>query len=272
MSGKRVVVIGGGQDARGVDDPPPGNGRASCLLFAREGASVVCVDRFQAAAEATARLVQGEGGTATALQANVTDPAQIDRAIADAVMRLGGLDAVLINVGVAQGEPWLAGIDPDRWNAVFDINVRAHALVARAAMPVMSGGGAFVFVSSVAGQEPGSRLVSYDSSKAALDGLVRHVAWEGEQRAIRANIVAPGFIDTANGRRATQFRPERAEQRLPFGRQGTAWEVAQACLFMLSDEASYINAQTLTVDGGHGALHAALGLPGQPPRSEERPA
>ena len=111
-----------------------------------------------------------------------------------------------------------------------------------------------MFISSVAGIKPGSRIPAYDASKAALGGLVRHVAVEGERRAVRANIVAPGLMDTALGRFASQGRPSRARTPVPLGRQGTGWETAYAVLFLLSDEAAYITGQTLVVDGGLSAL------------------
>src|SRR5262245_57279211 len=136
----------------------------------------------------------------------------------------------------------------------MNVNVRGAMLTARAALPVLADGAAMVFISSVAGIKPGSRIPAYDASKAALGGLVRHVALEGERRAVRANIVAPGLMDTALGRVASQGRPSRATTPVPLGRQGTAWETAYAALFLLSDEAAYITGQTLVVDGGLTAL------------------
>jgi NAD(P)-dependent dehydrogenase (short-subunit alcohol dehydrogenase family) len=111
-----------------------------------------------------------------------------------------------------------------------------------------------VFVSSVAGLVPGSRLPAYDASKAGLFGLSRHVALEGARRGVRANIVVPGLIDTPLGRLATKGRPERDKTPVPLGRQGTAWEVAYAAIFLLSNEASYITGQSLVVDGGLSSL------------------
>ena len=114
----------------------------------------------------------------------------------------------------------------------------------------MSDGGAIVFISSVAGLKPGSRLPAYDASKAGLIGLCRHVALEGARRNIRANVVAPGLIDTPLGRWASRGRPSRDRTPVPLGRQGTAWEVAASTVFLISDEASYITGQVLAVDGG----------------------
>ena len=107
-----------------------------------------------------------------------------------------------------------------------------------------------VFVSSVAGLKPGSRIPAYDASKAGLFGLSRQVAREGASRGIRANVVVPGLIDTPLGRAASAGRSSRAATPVPLRRQGTGWEVAYAALFLMSDESSYVTAQTLVVDGG----------------------
>jgi NAD(P)-dependent dehydrogenase (short-subunit alcohol dehydrogenase family) len=127
-------------------------------------------------------------------------------------------------------------------------------LTVRAAMPKLVDGSSIVFVSSVAGLKPGSRLPAYDASKAGLFGLSRHVAMEGARRCIRANVIAPGLMDTSIGRLATRGRPNRATTNVPLGRQGTGWETACAALFLLSEESAYITGQVLAVDGGLSAL------------------
>lgn len=247
LKGRRVLVVGGGQDTRGLDDPPVGNGRAMCVLFAREGARVAVADRHLAAAEASVAVA---GNAAFAIEANVAAPADVSRMVAGAQEKLGLMDGLVYNVGIGVGEPWLAGATAESWDRVFAVNLRGAMLTLQAAMPSMAEGSSIVLISSIASLKPGSRLPAYDASKAALAGLMRHAGIEGERRGIRVNIVAPGLMDTSIGRAATQGRPGRAKTPVPLGRQGTGWETAYAALFLLSDEAAYITGQVLAVDGG----------------------
>jgi NAD(P)-dependent dehydrogenase (short-subunit alcohol dehydrogenase family) len=248
LSGRRILVVGGGQDTRGQDDPPIGNGRAMAILFAREGARVAIADWNYKSAEETAALMSD--GSAIALEANVAIPSDVDVMVRDTAQHFGGIDGLVYNVGIGVGEPWLAGVKHDQWDRVFAVNLRGAMLTLKAAMPVMGDGGSIVLISSIASMKPGSRLPAYDASKAALGGLMRHAGIEGERRGIRVNIVAPGLMDTSIGRAATEGRPGRAKTPVPLGRQGTGWETAYAALFLLSDEAAYITGQILAVDGG----------------------
>ena len=245
-------MVGAGTQPSGQPDDPVGNGRAISMLCGREAASVVCVDMIADAAEKTAELVRHEGARATAVVADVTDGDACRRLVDDAADD-NGLDGVVLNVGIGRGRG-LEHTSVDDWDATFAVNLRAHFLVAQAALPRLREGGSIVFVASVAALRPGTFLPSYDASKAGVLALCRHVALEGARRGIRANAVVPGLIDTPMGRRATQGRPSRGRTRVPLGREGTAWEVADACVFLLSDQASYITGQHLAVDGGLSTL------------------
>lgn len=253
LTGRRILVIGAGTQPSDEADPPPGNGRAIALACAREGARVACADRSEAAARDTTSQITKSGGTAIALVGDVTDATTCQRLVAEAHTQLGGLDGVVLNVGIGMGQG-LEGTDAQAWDLTFAVNLRAHFLIAREAMPLLPAGGAIVFISSTASLRPGTNIPAYDSSKAGLTGLCRHVAMEAARKRARANIVVPGLIDTPLGRNASKRRPSRARTPVPLGRQGTAWEVAHATVFLLSNESSYITGQTLVVDGGLSAL------------------
>jgi NAD(P)-dependent dehydrogenase (short-subunit alcohol dehydrogenase family) len=225
-----------------------GNGRATAVLAAREGASVICADRDEGAARETAKWIEEEEGEGLVVVADVTDEESC-RVMVDQAAQGERLHGLVLNVGIARGHN-LGSTSAEDWDLVFAVNLRGHFLVVREAMRVLAEDASIVFIGSTAGLRPGSRIPAYDASKAGIIGLCRHVAIEGAGLGIRANVVTPGLIDTPIGRLASAARPSREKTPIPLGRQGTAWEVAAAVVFLLSEEAGYITGQTLAVDGG----------------------
>ncbi|UGA44854.1 SDR family oxidoreductase [Bradyrhizobium quebecense] len=249
LAGRRIIVVGAGQRTTVDEAPPIGNGRAMSVLFAREGASVACLDVNKAAADDTVAQITGEGGKAFTDVVDVSDIAAIAPAVERCAERLGGLDGLALNVGISSGLS-LPKMTAEAWDRDYAVNVRSHMLFAQQALEVMAPGGAIILISSMASQRAGGRNPAYESSKAAQIALGRAIARAGEDKGIRCNVIAPGFMDTPMGRDASRRRSDRAVT-VPFGRQGTGWEVAYAALFLISNESSYVNAHTLFLDAGH---------------------
>ena len=253
MAAKTVMVLGAGSIGPGW-----GNGKAAAVLYAREGARVIAVDKEIAAAQETVGLIEEEGNLASAHAADVTDRAAVVDLVAKAREDWGALDVVHYNVGISLPGGVLEA-DPADWDAVFRVNLTGAFNVAQASLPKMTRpGGAFVFISSIAAIATGGyAYASYEASKAALNRLSRTIATTHAHEGIRSNVIMPGLMDTPHvtamiAGRATSADDLAARRAAapPMKRQGSPWDVARAALFLASDEAGYITGQELVVDGG----------------------
>lgn len=259
LAGKGAVVVGAGQ----TPGETIGNGRAMAILFAREGARILCVDRVGERAEETAAMIREEGGEAFALRADVTRSADAAAIVAEATARLGRLDILVNNVGIGGGDGPAHRIEEAAFDRILSVNLKGMWLVTKAALAVMreQRGGAIVNISSLAARGGGIQ-VAYEVSKAAVNRLTTSVAQSQARYGVRCNAVQPGLMDTpmavagiagASGRTQAEVRAER-DARVPLGgKMGDAWDTAYAALFLASDEARFITGAILPVDGGMGA-------------------
>jgi len=258
LKGKVAVVIGAGQSpGTGM-----GNGRATAMLFAREGAKVLAVDRDPVSAAETVKLICGEGGTAEAFEADVTREDQLKQRIADCVARWGRLDVLHNNVGisVAGGDASPTEITEAAFDRIMTVNLRGVVIACKHALPVMreQKSGAIVNISSMAAID-NYPWVTYKASKAAMIAYTRQLAILNAPYGIRANVILPGLMDTpmavdtrarAFGRTREDVAAER-DAKVPLRqKQGTAWDIAYAALYLASDEAGFVTGAVLPVDGG----------------------
>jgi NAD(P)-dependent dehydrogenase (short-subunit alcohol dehydrogenase family) len=247
LEGKVAIVTGGGSRGPGI-----GTGRAAAVLFARNGAKVLVVDRDEAAAKVTVDMIAEEGGEAAAFAADLTDPADCDAMAADAVGRWGRIDVLDNNVGT-EGPGTILDVDPAGWDHVMKVNVTTIVNASRAVVPVMAegGGGAIVNLSSISATRPRG-LTPYTAAKGAVIALTRAMAIDHAKQGIRVNCIAPGPIYTpmvASAGMDDELR-ERRRKASPLGVEGTGWDVGYAALYLCSDEARYLTGVVLPVDGG----------------------
>jgi NAD(P)-dependent dehydrogenase (short-subunit alcohol dehydrogenase family) len=256
-----AIVVGAGQSpGEGM-----GNGRATAITFAREGAAVLCVDRNLDSARETAGLIEAKGGKAVAFAADVTKESDIKAMVDEAHRRWGRIDILHNNVGVslAGGDSELLAITEAAIDNCVAINLKSCIMAAKYVIPIMreQKSGAIVNISSMAAITV-YPYVAYKATKAAMIAFTEQLAYQNAEYGIRANVILPGLMDTpmAVDTRAKAFKKPRAEvaaardAQVPLRhKMGTAWDVANAALFLASDEAGFITGVTLPVDGGASA-------------------
>lgn len=260
LENKVAIVIGAGQSP----GETIGNGRATCLVFAREGAKVLCVDRDLASAEATVAQVRAAGGTALAFQADVTIEAQLASMAEFCMAQWGRIDVLHYNVGIGTvgGDSELLGITEAGFDRVMSVNLRGNVMACKHVVPIMrkQGSGSIINISSLAAIEK-NPMVTYKASKAAMVAFTEQLAITNAAFGVRANAILPGLMDTpmAIDMRAPllgQTRPEMEaarNKRVPLrNKMGTAWDVANAALYLASDESAFVTGISLRVDGGAG--------------------
>lgn len=257
LKGKTAVVVGAGQ----TPGETIGNGRAIAVLFAREGADVLCVDRDLARAEETAEMIVAEGGSAAAFRGDITKAVDAE-ALAGAVRdRWERLDILVNNVGIGGGGDGPAHrLEEAAFDRIMTVNLKGMWLTIKAITPLMreQGSGVIVNISSLAGIAGGNQ-VAYEMSKAAVNRLTTSVAQANAGKGVRCNAIMPGLMDTpmavagiasATGQDQEAVRAARSARVPLLGKMGTAWDTAYAALYLASDEAAFVTGVVLPVDGG----------------------
>jgi len=244
LPGKTAVVVGSGQ----TPGETIGNGRATAILLARQGARLLLVDRDVASAEETRAMIEGAGGQASVYQADITVEEECAALAAASTAALGHIDILHNNVGIGIGDAGATTLSEDGWQRIIDTNLKGMWLT-----------GAIVNISSVAAIVGTPNMLAYKLSKAGVNALTQSLALANARYGVRVNAIMPGLMNTpmavdavaaVRGRPRDEIAAARDAQ-VPLRRQqGTAWDVAYAALFLASDEARFITGALLPVDGG----------------------
>ena len=260
LEGKAAIVVGAGQ----TPGDTIGNGRATAIVFARQGARVLVVDRDTASAEETRAMIEGEGGQARTFTADVTRE-DACRAMVEACLdAYGQVDVLHNNVGIAAGDDEVSLLAEESWDRILNVNLKSPFLACKHVLPVMrrQQSGAIINISSIAATAAAIDLTAYKVSKAGLNALTHALAMANARYGIRANAIMPGLIETPMAIRSISAKRGISKEalirernaRVPLGgKMGTAWDVAHAALFLASDEARFITGVVLPVDGGQSA-------------------
>ncbi len=248
LAGKVAIVTGAGSQDAGI-----GNGRAIAILFAREGARVLLVDRRAEAAALTARMIADDGGEAHPFEADVTREADCQAMVSHALERWGRLDILANNVGIGIARR-IPEISLEEWELQMRVNVTSMVLASKHAIPAMlatAGGGAIVNTSSIASLR-GRGLAPYAASKGAVEALTRAMAADHGREGIRVNAIAPGpaYTPMVAARGMPESVREARRRSTALGIEGTAWDIAWAAVYLCSDEARWVTGVVLPVDGG----------------------
>lgn len=259
LEGKTAIVVGAGQ----TPGETIGNGRATAILFAREGANVLLVDRNLQSANETKSMIEDEGGAAAAFEADVTREPDCEALVKACIDTYGRVDILHNNVGIATNDAGPTHLREEDWQTIFDVNLKSVFLTCKHTLPVMreQGSGVITNISSVAAV-CSVGMLAYKTSKAGMNALTHSLAMGNARYGIRVNAIMPGLMNTPMAIEGISVargipKDELIEQRdaqVPLGaKMGTAWDIAYAALYLASDEAKFVTSVILPVDGGQSA-------------------
>ena len=259
LKDKVAIVVGAGQ----TPGETIGNGRATAIVYAREGARVLLVDRRLESAQDTQAMIEKEGGVASSFAADAISEADCKKMTEACVKRYGRIDILHNNVGIGDGDSGVTGMQEENWDRILSVNMKSVIMPSKCVLPIMRGqrSGAIINISSIAAV-CAVGILAYKTSKAGVNAITHQMALGNAKHGIRVNCIMPGLMDTpmaiegisqARGISKEQLRQERDASVPLRAKMGTGWDIANASLFLASDEAQFITGVLLPVDGGQSA-------------------